>query len=278
MLIQSRLRRLAAVAGLLGVLGAASGCGATSPAPPPSGSEATLRIAAATDLQKVLPRLIEAFEAAGGGGAATPSFGASGNLAEQIRQGAPFDLFLSADMAFPLGLGDEGILAPGSIQPYARGALALVVHPAAADLIDELADLAKPEVGKVAIANPRFAPYGRAARETLDRAGLWSKVEAKIVLAESARQALVHVERGDADAALISRSLLDPSGDDKVIQIAPKLHSPIIQGLGIVARSQSPAEARAFVDFLLGNRGRLILEEAGFEPPEAADGADSEPR
>ena len=241
-----------------------------------------MRIAAATDLQAVLPKVIEAFATAQGV-AVTPSFGASGNLAEQIRQGAPFDVFLSADMAFVRGLGDEGVIQASSIEPYARGSLVLVVHPAAADAVDELGDLAKPEVGKVAIANPRFAPYGRAAREALERSEIWRKIEPKIVLAESVRQALVYEEHGDADAALVGRSLIDVGGKpstagDKVIEVDSRLHAPLVQGLGIVARSKSPDQARAFVDFMLGGEGRRILEESGFEPPDAERGVDSERR
>lgn len=264
---------------MMGLCWACAGCGggpASAPGPKPAKPEAPLRIAAASDLQLVLPRLIEAFETTREI-AVTPTFGASGNLAEQIRQGAPYDVFLSADMAFARKLEDEGAIEPGSVQPYARGSLALVVHPAAADLIDELADLAKPEVGKVAIANPMFAPYGRAAREVLERAELWRELESKIVLAESVRQALVYEAHGDADAALVSRSLIDAHPDpsslpetvgDKVIEIPPSHHAPLIQGLGIVARSRARDQARAFVDFVLGGEGRLILEESGFEPPE----------
>lgn len=242
----------------------------TPPSPGSSKLDAPLRVAAAADLQLVLPKLIEAFQATHDA-TVSPTFGASGNLAEQIRQGAPFDVFLSADMAFVQDLGGEGAIEADSIEPYARGSLVLVVHPAAADAVDELADLKKSAVGKVAIANPQFAPYGRAAREALERAELWRELEPKIVIAGSVRQALVHEERGDVEAALVGRSLIDPAdlnfAGDKLIDVDPKLHAPLVQGLGIVARSQNRERAQAFVDFMLGGAGRLILEESGFEPP-----------
>lgn len=248
-----------------------AGCNGGSEAPPTTATKLgePLRIAAAADLQIVLPKLIKAFEESSGV-VASATFGASGNLAAQIRQGAPFDVFLSADLAFVEELGAEGSIASGSIEPYARGSLVLVVHPAAADAVNGLADLTKPEVSKLAIANPQFAPYGRAAREVLERSDLWTRLEPKIVLAESVRQALVYEEQGDAEAALISRSLLDPdkkAGVEKVIPISPNLHAPLVQGLGIVARSKTPDQARAFADFVLGAEGRLILREAGFAPP-----------
>ena len=272
MTIGGRLRRWATVPSLLGLLTLATGCGGAGPAPSPRPG-ASLRIAAASDLLIVLPKLIEAFEATRDVDVA-PSFGASGNLAEQIRRGAPFDVFLSADMAFVQGLGDEGVIEPDTIAAYARGSLVLIVHPAAADAVDELADLTKPEVGKVAIANPQFAPYGRAAREALERSNLWRTLEPKIVIGESARQALVYEERGDVEAALVGRSLVIADQDgrgDKLIEVDPTLHAPLIQGLGIIAESQAPDQARAFVDFVLGDEGRRILGEAGFKPPDPVE-------
>lgn len=250
---------------------AGAGCDG-GPEAPPSATKLgePLRVAAAADLQIVLPKLIKAFEESSGV-AASATFGASGNLAAQIRQGAPFDVFLSADLAFVEELGAEGSIEPGSIEPYALGSLVLVVHPAAADAVNGLADLPKPEVSKLAIANPQSAPYGRAARQALERSDLWTRLEPKIVLAESVRQALVYEEQGDAEAALISRSLIDPekgTGVEKVISISPNLHAPLVQGLGIVARSKAPDQARAFADFVRGAEGRLILREAGFEPPQ----------
>lgn len=257
--------------GFLALIGwACAGCGEDPEFPPTAANlDEPLRIAAAADLQVVLPKLIKAFEESSGL-VASPTFGASGNLAAQIRQGAPFDVFMSADMAFVKELGDEGSIDPSSIEPYARGSLVLAVHPAAADAVDGLADLTKPEVSNLAIANPQFAPYGRAAREALERSNLWAKLEPKTVLAESVRQALVHEEQGDAEAALIGRSLIDPekgSNVEKLIPIDPSLHAPLIQGLGIVARSPARDHARAFADFVLSAEGRLILGKFGFEPP-----------
>src|SRR5262249_55319192 len=150
------------------------GCGeggSTAPAASPSPPAATepLRVAAATDLQRVLPVLVERDKQSDPDVVLT--FGASGQLAEQIRKGAPFDVFLSANRKFPEDLEREGVIAKGSVRPYAQGSLVLAVHPPASGLVDGLADLLKPEIRKIAIANPRFAPYGAAASQALERAG-----------------------------------------------------------------------------------------------------------
>jgi molybdate transport system substrate-binding protein len=253
------------------------GCGAGGPAESTSPSAANvepLRIAAATDLQRVLPVLIEAYKASDP--AVVPTFGSSGQLAEQIRKGAPFDVFLSANMKFPEDLEREGVVAKDSVRPYARGTLVLAVYPSASGLVGGLADLEKPEVRKVAIANPRFAPYGAAASQALERAGLSRSLEPKLVLAESVRQAFLYVEQGDAEAALVSRSLTQDGGALKVIEVDPGLYDPLIQGLGLVVRSDKPDRARRFVEFVMGEGGRSVLGEHGFRPaggPEAASTA-----
>jgi molybdate transport system substrate-binding protein len=224
-----------------------------------------LRIAAAADLQRVLPFLIERYK--GRDPAVELTFGSSGQLAEQIRKGAPFDVFLSANMKFPEDLEREGVVAKGSVQPYARGTLMLAVHSSASGLVDGMADLQKPEVRRLAIANPRFAPYGMAASQALERSGLSKSLEPRLVLAESVRQAFLYVEQGDADAALVSRSLIEDDGACKAIEVDPSLYDPLIQGLGIVARSDKTERAGRFVEFVVGEGGQSVLGEHGFQSP-----------
>ncbi|WP_165251618.1 molybdate ABC transporter substrate-binding protein [Paludisphaera soli] len=224
-----------------------------------------LRIAAAADLQRVLPKLLEAYEGRDGP-VVPPTFGASGNLAEQIRGGAPFDVFLSADLELPRELEGEGHVVAGSVAPYAQGSIVLLVHPEAAGTVASLGDLTRPEVRTIAIANPDAAPYGKAAREALENAGLWADLGPKIVPTASVSQALLHVERGDADAALVSRSLVAGAGS-RVVEIDPALYPPRIQALGILTRSPRKDRASRFAAFLLGPEGRRILGEHGFGFP-----------
>jgi molybdate transport system substrate-binding protein len=224
-----------------------------------------LRVAAASDLQGVMPTLTDRFTASTGV-KVTPIVGASGQLAQQIRQGAPFDVFLSANMTFVRDLAGEGLIEPDSVRAYARGRLVLVVNRASGVTVEGLAALARPEVKRVTIANPEFAPYGRAARQTLEKAGLWEGLKPKLVQAETVRQALQYVQTGNAEVGLVAHSVagvpeVRPSESD------PALYEPILQGLGLVARSGHGESARQFARFLLGGEGQKILASYGFDPP-----------
>jgi len=238
--------------------GLPSGCGEAGPDRP------TIRVAAASDLQHALPVLIAAFRQEHGEDLdVEPTFGASGQLAEQIRQGAPFDVFLSADRRFVEKLAGEGSIDPKSVRPYARGTLVLAIRDVSDPIVKGLADLSRPEVKTIAIANPELAPYGRAAKQTLERAGLWEALGPKIVPAESVRQALQFAESGNADVAFVGRSLADIKGI-RAVGVPVDSYDPIIQVLGVSARPGRPDDARAFADFVVGKVGQGILQDLGF--------------
>ncbi len=225
-----------------------------------------LRIAAASDLQTALPQLADRFQARTGL-ATSLIFGASGLLAQQIKAGAPFDVFLAADRAFVRELVAGGLIAADSAHPYARGSLVLAVYRGVGTDVKNLKDLAQPAVKKVALANPAFAPYGKAAKQALERAGMWQELQPKIVISESVRQALVYVQRGDAEAALIGRAI-SRVPEIQAFEVDPQLYDPIIQELGIVAACKRPRDARRFTDFVLGKEGKEILKEFGFTAAE----------
>jgi molybdate transport system substrate-binding protein len=224
-----------------------------------------LRLAAASDLQTVLPKLLDRFQARTGIATSPPVFLSSGQLAQQITQGAPFDVFLAANESFVSNLAAGGLIRPESVHPYARGSLALAVYHEFGDQIRTLADLAQPAVRKIALANPVTAPYGKAGQQALERAGLWARLQPKIVLAESVRQALLYAQKGDAEAALVGRALATVPGI-RVIELDPGLYDPIVQALGIVATTPRPGDAEAFVQFILGAEGQASLQEFGFKP------------
>jgi molybdate transport system substrate-binding protein len=232
------------------------GCG--TPAQRPK----VLRVAAASDLQQVLPRLVAAFK---GADAVSLTFGASGQLAEQIKAGAPFDLFLAANRKFVDDLAAQGLVRPDSVRPYAQGTLVLVVHRETKAAVETLADLKNADVKKIALANPALAPYGAAGKQALERAGLWPEVGPKVVMSESVRQALQFVQSGNAEAGLVGRAIADVP-EVRVVAIDPKLHDPLIQALGIVASTRSAA-AEAFSAFILGPEGQKILTDSGFKAP-----------
>jgi molybdate transport system substrate-binding protein len=240
---------------------ALAGCG---PAASRSDSE-PLRVAAAADLQTVLPELVEAFARTTGSRRPELVFGASGQLARQLAQGAPVDLFLSADRRFVDELAAQGILAADSTRDYTQGTLCLVVHKSALGVVHELADLCDEKVGRVAIANPETAPYGRAGKQALMAAGLWDRLEPKIVFAENVRQAYQFVQTGNAEGGLVGCSIA-VTPEVSRIDIDPTLHDPIIQRLGRVRDSRHAEAARAFSDFLLGPEAQKIFLDHGFRP------------
>jgi molybdate transport system substrate-binding protein len=240
----------------------ATGCGAPQDRTP--AAPGPLRVAAASDLRDALPVLARRF-ADKTGVEVVPTFGASGQLAEQIKAGAPFDLFLAANLKFVQDLASDGFIRPDSVKPYAIGTLVLAVHREAGGAIESLADLARPGVKKIALANPAIAPYGAAGKQALERAGLWAEVGPKIVQAESVRQALQFVQSGNAEAGFVGRSIAGVP-EVRVVAVDPTLHDPIIQGLGIVARTRS-GEVEAFTAFVLGPEGRGILADFGLKAP-----------
>ncbi len=243
----------------------------------PSAAAQPLRVAAASDLQRVLPRLIERFQnQAPTTVKPTLTLEASGQLAEQIKAGAPFDLFLSANVRFVSDLAAAGLVEPASVRPYARGSLVLCLHRAAGDQVRGLADLSRPEIKRIAIANPDYAPYGLAARQALERSGLWSRLESRIVRASSVRQAMIYVQNGDAEAALVSHALADDP-DVRVIAVDDALYDPLIQALGIVAATSRHDDASALAQFILGGEGQAILRESGFLSPDSALGPPGSP-
>jgi len=240
-------------------LALAAGCGR------PSTGIVPLRIAAASDLQVALPEVLDAFRKSTGVEAES-TYGASGQLAAQIRQGSPVDLFLAANRTYVDDLAKSGDIQSDSVRPYAVGALVLAVRAESTGLVRSLADLAKPEVARVAIANPEIAPYGAAAKQALQRAGLWAAVEPKLAVAGSVRQALEAVRSGNADAGLVGRSLV--AGDAvAVVEVDVKFYDPLVQGLGVVASSSRGEDAVRLSAFILGAEGRSILARHGFGPP-----------
>lgn len=254
--------RLATTLAALALL--AAGC---TPAASPSGSPPEpLRVAAASDLQAALPALIDAFKTAHKIDVAA-TFGASGQLAQQVRQGAPFDVFLAANRKFVTDLADSGAIHRESVRDYAIGSLVLVVRSDLGVEVKGIADLKDAAIKKVAHANPDTAPYGLAARQALQKVRLWDAIEAKRVQSETVRQALQFVQTGNAEAGLVGRAIADVPGV-RVVAIDPSDYDPIVQALGIPTTSLHRSDAAKFVDFLTGPEGRTILEKAGFTLPD----------
>src|SRR5512136_311880 len=224
-----------------------------------------LLVSAAADLMPSFEELGKLYEQQTGQ-SVTFNFGASGQLAQQIDQGAPVDLFASADVALVKDLAAKGRVLPDSVQIYARGHLVLWTRADSPLAVKTIADLLKPEVQRVAIANPEHAPYGVAARQALQAAGVWEAIQPKLVLGENVRQTLQYAETGNVDVALVPLSL-SLASQGRWTPIPEELHAPIDQALGVVAASPRQAEARRFAALVASPQGRSILVKYGFTLP-----------
>lgn len=192
------------------------------------------------------------------------SFGSTAQLTTQIENSAPFDVFMAADAEHVDKLGHEGLLVAGSDAVYAVGVLALWIPPSSKARVGRIEDLTGNDVQVIAVANPKLAPYGQATVESLQHAGIWDRLESKIVYAENISMAKQYGTSKNADAVFTAYSLLlKESG--KVIQIDANLHQPIVQKLGVLARSQHRDLAESFTGFVLHGPGRDILERFGYK-------------
>lgn len=243
--------------------GAARGGAATGDEP--------LLVLAAANLVAPFEVLEPAYESAVGE-KVTFVFGSSGNLAAQIRNGAPADVYVSANEGFLDGLVSDGLIDPATRVEVAVGRLAVVVPPGR-DVPPGLGNLSDLAYDVVAIANPEHAPYGVAARSALQAVGVWSTLGDRLVLGENVAQTFQYVRTGNADVGLVALSLVvpgDASGPALPYRVVDAgLHPPILQVAGVVRASPSASRAADFLAWLTGPDGRAILRRFGFEPPES---------
>ncbi|MBI4871593.1 MAG: molybdate ABC transporter substrate-binding protein [Candidatus Riflebacteria bacterium] len=227
-----------------------------------------LRVAAAADLRYALSEVREAFVKAHPGTELELIFGSSGKLAAQIENGAPFDLFFSADIDFALRLAARGLTVRGPV-PYARGRIVLWWPGRDASRLT-LAALVGERFRKVAIANPRHAPYGQRAEQVLRKAGVLAAVQPKLVLGENVSHAAQLVESGAADAGLIAYSLAlgrELTAAGSFVLVPEELHEPLDQAYCVLKRAASDPRAGELADFCQGERARGILRTFGFVLP-----------
>ena len=239
-----------------------------------------VRVAAAADLKFALDELGAQCEKHSGKKIAA-IYGSSGNFFAQIQNGAPFDLFLSADIEYPRKLEAAGLAEAGTLYEYAVGRIVIWMPS------DARADLAKlgwkallePSVERIAIANPEHAPYGRAAVAALRTAGVYEQVRSRLVYGENITQAAQFVASGSAQAGIIALSLVVSPAlrDGKRWEIPEDMHPPIEQAAVILKSAKDKDGARALLAFLKSDTGRKILKAYGFtQPPSGAASAPSE--
>lgn len=218
-----------------------------------------LLVAAAADLTPLQSALTDGFHRAAGANVRF-TFASSGQLSQQIDNGAPYDVFLSANEKFATDGARAGYLDAASVRTYALGRIALWSRAGNIRTLDQLKDAS---VLHIAIANPEFAPYGVAARQALEKSGLWSTLQSKILYGENIRQTLQYAETGNADAAIVAWSLVYDRGG---ILLPADLHQPIRQAAAVVRSSKQPVLAGRFLDFLASPAGHAILQSHGLMP------------
>lgn len=228
-------------------------------------------IAAASNLIYVLEDLNAAFHAVAPQAVISVTTGASGNLVAQIAHGAPYDVFLSADLEHPEALIQRGDGAAASLITFARGELVLWTVKPGVELPSIADAVTSPAIRKLAVANLLAAPYGRAAKQALEKLHVWQAAEPKLIVGENITQTAQFVETGNADAGFVALSLvLSPKlkTRGRWIPVPPELHPPLDQGAVLTTRgAKNPAAAR-YLEFLRSDAAREVLKRFGYGVPQ----------
>lgn len=228
----------------------------------------SLTVAAAADLKFAMAEVVEQFRAEHPGDRIEVVYGSSGKFFTQIANGAPFDMYFSADIAYPHKLEEEGLTA-GAARPYALGRLVLwSLTPELANT--PLSELSTAPLRKFAIANPQHAPYGLRAREALQHQGVWDDLKPKLVLGENIAHTAQFIDSGAAEAGIIALALvLSPTMEGKGAWtlIPAEWHEPLEQGFAITARAANNRLAAAFAAYMANEPTRAVMRRYGFVLP-----------
>jgi molybdate transport system substrate-binding protein len=235
-------------------------------APTGRGQSADLMISAAASLKDVLDEIASVYKSVQPSVAVRFNLGASGTLQQQIEQGAPVDIFLSAAPAQMDALAAKGLLLEGTRRDLVRNSIVLIA-PTAGDVVSNFQDLTKPQVKFIAVGEPQTVPAGAYAKEVLTHLGLYDQLQTKFVLSRDVRQVLTYVATGNADAGIVYSTDAKTTPQVKVVSVAPEnTHSPVIYPVAVLKGSQYSAAARAFSDFLFSLKAQEIFTKYGFAP------------
>jgi molybdate transport system substrate-binding protein len=227
-----------------------------------------ITVAAAADLKFAMDEIVSGFNKNHSGDEVQVVYGSSGKFYTQIQQGAPYDLFFSADISYPRELARQG-QAASEVQPYAVGRI--VLWSAGMDAAKmTLAGLVDPKITKIAIANPKHAPYGKRAEEALRAAGVWDKVQSKLVFGENIAQTAQYVQSGNAQMGIIALSLaVNPELAKKggYYLIPENLHNPLEQGYVITKLGANKSLAKRFAEYMGSKQVRGVMTKYGFVLP-----------
>ena len=227
-----------------------------------------ITIAAAADLKFALDEIVSTFKKAHPGDTLEVIYGSSGKFHTQIQQGAPYDLYFSADIGFARELAKAG-LAASEVKPYAIGRIVLWSNSLDASKLT-LDSLADPKITRIAIANPKHAPYGKRAEEALRASGMWDKIEPKLVYGENIAHAAQFVQTGNAQVGIIALALAiypELSRKGGYWLVPDTLHEPLEQGFIITQRAAGNALAKRFGDYMGDKAARAVMSKYGFVLP-----------
>jgi molybdate transport system substrate-binding protein len=230
----------------------------------------TLSIAAAANLVYAMGALDAEYSNAAPDVGVTTATGASGTLVAQIANGAPYDVFLSADLDFPRALIVKGQADGGTLTTFAVGRLVLWTTMPNVDVSDVAADVRSPSIRKLAIANVTGAPYGRAAKEAMEHLGVWTDAQPKLIVGENISQTAQFVDSGNVDAGFVALSLvLSPKlkGKGHWTEVPRRLYRVLDQGAVVTAHGKGNPAALGYIEFLKSPAARRILEAYGYGFP-----------
>jgi molybdate transport system substrate-binding protein len=233
----------------------------------PSTEESELFISAATSLSDVLHDIIDAFEASHPYIHTTINFGGSGTLSQQIQQGAPVDLFLSADELQMDLLADQGLIRTETRIDFVENRMVLIGEENSSLEIDSLEDLPKLDINNIAIGNPDSVPAGNYAREALLEAGVWEDLSKQFIFAKDVRQAVTYVESGNTDIGFVYYTDAVKSGGTEILlEIDSSLHETVSYPAAVMTNSTNRIEAEDFINFLSSETAQEIFQAHGFQP------------
>ncbi len=254
-----------ALMGLLSACGLSTADPSSSPSATSTAKPITLTVSAAADLNDVFPEIGKLWEQETGH-RVTFNLGSTGQLAQQIERGAPVDLFAAANKKFVEDLDKKGLIHSGTKELYGVGRLTLWQREGGTHEIKDIQDLMKPDIKRVAIANPDHAPYGVAARQALQAAGIWDAIQPKLILGENIKQTQQYAQTGNVDVAIAALSI-SVQKPGKWVLVPEKLHKPLEQMLAVPKSAPHPEEAKQFAAFINGGKGRPLMRKYGFVLP-----------
>lgn len=228
----------------------------------------TLTVSAAASLKDSLDQIKPLFEAQYPDIQLTFNYGASGTLQQQIEQGAPADLFISAGQKQMQALVDQSLIDPAKQHPLLANELVVVVPGDSATALSSVTELTGAELKKIAVGQPESVPAGTYAQQSLTASGIWDTLKDKLVFAKDVRQVLTYVETGNADAGFVYRT--DAMTSDKVriaFGVPADTHKPIVYPIGILKQSEHAKEAENLYDYLSAQEAQRIFSQNGFKLP-----------